>query len=74
MKMCKRHMERVIYDGTENYPTACRWCARCGAIYHPKRKKDGGFSKRLTWQLPSGSNPRIKECGTYSLTVRVKKP
>lgn len=62
MESCKRHMERVIYDGNGK-PTACRWCARCGAIYHPKRKKDRTFTKKLYWQFPQSVKilePQIK--------------
>jgi len=48
----RRHDVRAVYDGTENYKTAIRWCSRCGAIKHPRRTAEGGFTTRLYWQLP----------------------
>ncbi len=50
--VCIKHDKRIIYDGTENYATVIRWCSRCGAIYHPKRLKNGDLSIKLYWQMP----------------------
>lgn len=52
LRLHGKHDARVVYDGTENFSTPIRWCARCGAIKHPKRLKNGDLSKRLHWQHP----------------------
>lgn len=53
MRTCRgKHDAKVVYDGTENYSTRIRWCAGCGAIYHPVRLLNGDLSKRMRWQHP----------------------
>lgn len=53
MRTCRgKHDSKVVYDGTENYKTAIRWCAACGAIYHPVRLLNGDLTKRSRWQAP----------------------